>query len=113
MAWLYTGADPVQTGVDPATILLDRAALLSGRVLDAAGAPLASVTVIVAEHPEYGETVTRADGRFDLVVNGGTGLGMMWGREKALEMLREAGFDHVRVDEIPDDPFNLHFLCIK
>jgi ubiquinone/menaquinone biosynthesis C-methylase UbiE len=47
------------------------------------------------------------------LVNGGTGLGMMWGREKALEMLREAGFDNVRVEEIPDDPFNLHFLCAK
>jgi ubiquinone/menaquinone biosynthesis C-methylase UbiE len=47
------------------------------------------------------------------LVNGGTGLGMMWGREKVLEMLREAGFDHVQVAEIPDDPFNLHFLCKK
>jgi ubiquinone/menaquinone biosynthesis C-methylase UbiE len=47
------------------------------------------------------------------LVKGGTGLGMMWGREKAAEMLREAGFDQVRVDEILDDPFNLHFLCKK
>ena len=47
------------------------------------------------------------------LVNGGTGLGMMWGREKAEEMLREAGFEDVQVLEIPDDPFNLHYFCRK
>ncbi len=47
------------------------------------------------------------------LVEGGTGLGMMWGREKAVEMLNEARFQQVKVMEIPDDPFNLHFLCSK
>lgn len=47
------------------------------------------------------------------LVDGGPGLGMMWGREKALALLKEAGFENVQVDKIPEDPFNLHFLCIK
>jgi ubiquinone/menaquinone biosynthesis C-methylase UbiE len=47
------------------------------------------------------------------LVDGGTGLGMMWGREKALEMLQAAGFDQIQVLDIPDDPFNLHYLCEK
>jgi ubiquinone/menaquinone biosynthesis C-methylase UbiE len=47
------------------------------------------------------------------LVGGGTGLGMMWGREKAVEMLNDAGFQRVQVEEIPDDPFNLHFYCCK
>jgi 2-polyprenyl-3-methyl-5-hydroxy-6-metoxy-1,4-benzoquinol methylase len=47
------------------------------------------------------------------LVDGGEGLGMMWGREKAEAMLREAGFDRIQVSEIPNDPFNLHFLCMK
>ena len=47
------------------------------------------------------------------LVGGGTGLGMMWGREKAVEMLKEARFQQVQVTEIPDDPFNLHFFCRK
>ena len=47
------------------------------------------------------------------LVNGGSGLGMMWGREKAVEMLENAGFRKVEVFEIPDDPFNLHFLCSR
>ena len=47
------------------------------------------------------------------LVDGGNGLGMMWGREKAVEMLGEAGFERVEVLAVPDDPFNLHFLCFK
>ena len=45
--------------------------------------------------------------------NGGAGLGMMWGKELAGEMLNAAGFRDVQVLEIPDDAFNLHFLCRK
>lgn len=41
----------------------------------------------------------------------GRGLGMMWGREQALDLLREAGFSQVLAEEIPNDPFNLHFFC--
>jgi ubiquinone/menaquinone biosynthesis C-methylase UbiE len=47
------------------------------------------------------------------MVDGGAGLGMMWGRQKAVEMLKTAGFAQVEVAEIPEDPFNLHFLCKK
>jgi SAM-dependent methyltransferase len=43
--------------------------------------------------------------------NGGMGLGMMWGREKALELLEAGGFEDVTVSDIPGDPFNLHFYC--
>jgi len=41
----------------------------------------------------------------------GRGLGMMWGKEQALALLALAGFDRVEALEIPNDPFNLHFLC--
>lgn len=47
------------------------------------------------------------------LVDGGAGLGMMWGREKAVDMLKEAGFQKVQVLEMPDDPFNRHFLGSK
>lgn len=47
------------------------------------------------------------------LVDGGSGLGMMWGRQKAVEMLKNAGFDKIEVLDIPDDPFNLHFLSEK
>jgi len=47
------------------------------------------------------------------LVDGGPGLGMMWGREKAVEMLKKAGFKQVQVHEMPEDPFNLHYLSYK
>lgn len=45
------------------------------------------------------------------LVGGGAGLGTMWGRQKALEMLAQAGFADVEVCDIPTDPFNTHYLC--
>jgi len=47
------------------------------------------------------------------MVDGGMGLGMMWGREKALKMLEQAGFKKIKILEIPNDSFNLHFFCRK
>lgn len=47
------------------------------------------------------------------LINGGAGLGMMWGRQKAVTMLEKAGFQRVTVQEIPNDPFNFHFFCQK
>jgi len=43
--------------------------------------------------------------------NGGTGLGMMWGRQQAQALLEEAGFERVEPTEMDYDPFNLHYLC--
>ena len=38
---------------------------------DRDGAPIGGVRVTVLDHPELGETNTRADGAFDIAVNGG------------------------------------------
>ncbi len=47
------------------------------------------------------------------LMDGGTGLGMMWGRQQAVKLLCQAGFSTVSVEEIPEDSFNDHFLCRK
>ena len=44
---------------------------------------------------------------------GGPGLGAMWGREKAVEMLGDAGFTSVRVAELPHDPINYYYVAVK
>lgn len=41
---------------------------------------------------------------------GGAGLGTCWGREKALEMLQEAGFGPVEVHTLPHDPQNHYYV---
>jgi len=72
--FLYTGPDPIQTGVTPGAIQATRAAVLRGRVLSRDGAPLSGVTLSILAHPEYGTTLSRTDGLFDLAVNGGSQL---------------------------------------
>jgi 2-polyprenyl-3-methyl-5-hydroxy-6-metoxy-1,4-benzoquinol methylase len=42
---------------------------------------------------------------------GGPGLGAMWGKEKALQMLGDAGFGAVRVESLPHDPLNFFYLA--
>jgi len=44
---------------------------------------------------------------------GGPGLGAMWGREQALEMLEAAGFRGVRVQALPHDPINIYYVAGK
>lgn len=70
--FLYTGANPIQTGVAAGTIDPKRVAVIRGEVRDRdSGNPLSGVTVRIKDHPEYGQTLSRADGVFDLAVNGG------------------------------------------
>ena len=89
-AFLYTGANPIQTGVAPGTIDLRRAAVLRGRVLAAGSTPLGGVKITVAGHPELGQTLSRADGRFDLAVNGGGGATVQYEKAGYLSAQRQA-----------------------
>ncbi len=43
----------------------------------------------------------------------GEGLGAMWGEEKAKEMLQEAGFEEVRVEQLPHDFQNSYYIATK
>src|SRR5918994_1645925 len=47
------------------------------------------------------------------LAQGGAGLGAMWGEEKATEMLREAGFANVRVEQLPHDFINYYYIARK
>ncbi len=69
--FLYSGPNPIQTGVAPGTIEAKRAAVMRGKVLKRDNTPLSGVTVSILNHPELGQTFSRADGMFDLAVNGG------------------------------------------
>jgi hypothetical protein len=86
--WLYTGENPIQVGVAPTTIELRRAAVLHGYVRDVQGNPLPDVSITVLDHPEFGSTISHADGRFDMAVNGGGALTVEYLREGYLEAQR-------------------------
>lgn len=68
---LFEGEDAPQRELTSGIIEPKRVAVLRGRVLDEEGAPLAGVMVSVWNHPEFGHTLSRWDGHYDLAVNGG------------------------------------------
>ncbi|MEZ5425154.1 MAG: class I SAM-dependent methyltransferase [Pyrinomonadaceae bacterium] len=47
------------------------------------------------------------------LANDGDGLGAMWGEEKALELLDEAGFGSIRVNRLDHDILNNYYVCRK
>ena len=44
---------------------------------------------------------------------GGVGLGTVWGEQKALEMLGEAGFKNIAVEHVEGDIFNNYYIAAK
>ena len=88
--FLYTGNAPIQTGVAANTIVRKQAAVLQGLVTDPDGTPLWNVQVSVLGHPEFGQTHTRGDGRFDLAVNGGNLLTLSYAKAGYLPVHRQA-----------------------
>ena len=97
--FLFKGADPIQKEVDAGTIEPKRIAVLRGRVLkpgpNPAGPPVAmsGARVTILDHPELGYTSTRADGGYDLAVNGG---------EELVLHVEQDGFASVqRTEDVP------------
>jgi Zn-dependent membrane protease YugP len=47
------------------------------------------------------------------LAQGGAGLGAVWGEQKALAMLAEAGFSDIRVETVEGDIANNYYVAIK
>ena len=43
----------------------------------------------------------------------GAGLGAMWGKEKATEMLKDVGFTNIEVKKLPHDFQNYYYVAYK
>ncbi|MFE8595391.1 fibronectin type III domain-containing protein [Archangium violaceum] len=87
--FLVEGDDPVQSGVRPGSLDDARIAVVRGRVLDRDNEPVPGVTVKVKDHPEWGRTFTRSDGRYDLLVNAELDLVLELRREDLLPVQRD------------------------
>ena len=79
--FLFSSEQPVQSGVKTGVIEEKRAAVLHGKVSNRKAEPLPGVTLRINNSPDYGLTTSRTDGAFDLAVNGGGQLEMVF--EKA------------------------------
>ena len=86
---LYEGADPAQVGVQTGAIEPEQASVVKGAVMTEEGEPLAGVEVRVAEHPELGHTTTTQDAVFDMAVNGGEDLVVVYEKDGYLPVERE------------------------
>jgi RHS repeat-associated protein len=114
-AFLYSGANPIQTGVVSGTIEARRVAVLRGRVLASDGTALPAVTISVLNHPEYGQTLSRADGMFDLAVNGGGLLTLSYARNGYLPVQRPVDVpwqDYVMLPDVVLVPYDPHVTVI-
>ena len=79
--FLYTGPNAMQKGVASDALNPKHIAIVRGKVSDAAGEPVVGVKVSILGHAELGWTLTRADGVFDLAVNGGGPLVFAYAKE--------------------------------
>ncbi len=106
--FLYSGANSIQKQVGADTIEPARVAVLRGRVLGPAG-PIAGARVTILDHPEFGYTATRADGRYDLAVNGGEPLTVSVEQEGYATVQRTEDVpwqDYVDVDDVVLTPYS-------
>ena len=69
--FLFEGPQATQTGVKKGAIEDRRIAILRGAVEDANGDPVSGAKITAPGRSEYGSTLTKTDGTFDFVVNGG------------------------------------------
>ncbi|MCL2448267.1 MAG: hypothetical protein FWD17_04920, partial [Polyangiaceae bacterium] len=102
VGFLVSGPNPIQTGFT-ATLDPPRVVTVAGRVLDADGNPLSGAIVTVADHPEYGQTLSRADGKYDLVLNGGGAVTLafnMTGRMQAERTLAAGWQDRLHLPDV-------------
>lgn len=72
--FLYASDTPVQTNVIASNISDKSAAVIRGAIIERSGEPISGVTISIHKHPEFGQTLSRHDGLFDLAVNGGRRL---------------------------------------
>lgn len=100
--FLYTGENPIQAGVEQGTIEPDLIAVIRGKVLARDGSPLSGVSVTILNHPEFGQTYSRDDGMFDLVVNGGQTVVVEYSKSGYLTLQRSLDAPVLDFTIIPD-----------
>ncbi len=100
--FLYSGPNPIQTGVTQGTIERKRAAVLRGKVVARDNSALSGVKITILNHPEFGQTLSRLDGMFDLAVNGGGVLTVNYEKTGYLPAQRQLNAPQQNYAPLPD-----------
>ncbi len=113
---LITTFDAVHDQADPAAVLKGIANALKGDgvylMQDIAGSSHHHNNL---DHPigPFLYTISTMHCMTVSLAQGGEGLGAMWGEEKAKEMLKEAGFTKVEIEQLPHDFQNYYYIATK
>jgi RHS repeat-associated protein len=100
--FLYEGSEPLQTGVTAGAIEESLVSVVRGKMLDADDQPLEGVQISILDHHELGATKSRADGMFDLAVNGGGTLTLQFTKEGYMPVQRKITATAGRYETLPD-----------
>ncbi len=103
ISFLYTGPNPIQTNVDLSQVIPQRLILVRGRVLDESGQPLSGVTVRSLNEAQFGQTLSRADGYYDLAVHSGGNFTIDYSRAGFLKLQRHAPSDDQQQYNVMED----------
>ena len=88
--FIHSGPSPRQVGLKPGTLASNRVSVLRGTVRASDGSPLPDVSVSVLGHTEYGSARSDGHGTFDLAVNGGSALTLVYQKPGLLTAQRRA-----------------------
>jgi len=67
--FLFVADDAIQKELNTSAIDANSSAVLRGKVVDESNSSLSGVKISILHHPEFGYTISRDDGMFDMVVN--------------------------------------------
>lgn len=114
--FLYMGTPPIQTGISEGVIDPVRASVIRGTVMNREGEPLPGVTVRIDKHPEYGQTISRVDGMYDMVVNGSALVDLeyqMTGLLPARRQVKVPWQDFVQVPDLVMIPLDTNVTTVE
>ena len=101
--FLISGPDPIQRNVSPDAVRDAGRSVIRGRVARRDGGPLSGVEVRIDSQPDLGFTLSRQDGMFDLVVNGGRDVDLVFGRDGFLPANRTVAAPWDEIVMLPAD----------
>lgn len=86
--FLFDSSEPIQQDVSPEALDDSLISIISGKVADQDGNGLSGVKIKVLGHPAIGYAVSRSDGEFNLAVNGGGRVSLVYSRSGYAEVTR-------------------------
>jgi streptogramin lyase len=100
--FIFSSPVPVQTGIVDNAIDPVRMAVLKGIVTTKQGGAISGVKITILDHSEFGQTLTREDGTFDIAVNGGSSLIVQYTKQGYLPIQRQVDVPNQDYVHAPD-----------